>query len=78
MDKEDERALLVKRSQAIWAEYVLCRAGVPLTCQMLDPRNREYKSRHSHRSMPIPWTKNGVGARSFVDHAVDWINRLTG
>ena len=54
MDTEDERALLVKRSQAIWAEYVLCRAGVPLTCPMLDPRNREYKSRHPHQSMPIP------------------------
>lgn len=32
-DKE-EIGLLVKESQAIWAEYLLCRAGVPLTCSL--------------------------------------------
>ncbi|MFO7634329.1 MAG: hypothetical protein R6W76_17400, partial [Caldilinea sp.] len=34
-----QRSFLVKRSQAVWAEYVLCRAGVPLLKPLLDPRN---------------------------------------
>ena len=35
MDDPAERAFLVKKSQAVWAEYVLCRAGVyrsPASC----------------------------------------------
>jgi hypothetical protein len=78
MDDPDERALLVKQSQAVWAEYILCRAGVPLTCALLDPRNRVYQQRHAPRSMPIPWTEKGIGPSSLIDHVVDWIDRLTG
>jgi hypothetical protein len=29
----------VRADQAEWAEYLLCRAGVPLTCPLLDPAN---------------------------------------
>ena len=29
----------VRADQAEWAEYLLCRAGVPLTCDLLDPAN---------------------------------------
>ena len=29
----------VRANQAEWAEYLLCRAGVPLTCELLDPAN---------------------------------------
>jgi hypothetical protein len=29
----------VRADQAEWAEYLLCRAGVPLTCELLDPAN---------------------------------------
>lgn len=29
----------VRAAQAEWAEYLLCRAGVPLTCPLLDPAN---------------------------------------
>jgi len=28
----DTRSFIVKRKQAVWAEYLLCRAGVPLAC----------------------------------------------
>jgi hypothetical protein len=78
MDDPEERALLVKQSQAVWAEYLLCRAGVPLTCQLLDPRNDTYRHQHNQGTMPVPWTQNGIGANSFVDHIVDWIERLLG
>lgn len=74
---EEERAFLVKRSQAVWAEYILCRAGVPLTCELLDARNASYHLRHPENSMPDPWDANGIGPHSLVDHVVDWLNRLT-
>lgn len=72
----DERAFCVKRAQAIWAEYLLCRAGVPLTCELLDPRNAYYVQKHLHGSMPQPWTKSGIGPHTFIDYAVDWIRQL--
>jgi hypothetical protein len=73
-----ELAFLVKQAQAEWAEYVLCRAGVALTCQLLNPRNAEYRLRHEYQSMPRPWTKRGIGPHSFVDYVVDWLDRLVG
>jgi hypothetical protein len=42
----------VKRRQAVWAEYLLLRAGVPVVSPPIDPRNREYAERHSPRSEP--------------------------
>jgi len=78
MHNQDERAFLVKKSQAVWAEYVLCRAGAPLTCKLLDPRNAEYRERHPDGSLPIPWTGKGIGAHSFVDRVVDTVDRMLG
>ncbi|MCB0116341.1 MAG: hypothetical protein KDD84_19720 [Caldilineaceae bacterium] len=76
MDDPDELALHVKQSQAVWAEYVLCRAGVPLTCELLEPRNAEHAAQHD--SMPTPWSEKGVGAHTVIDHVVDWLDRFTG
>jgi len=75
---DEELALLVKQRQAIWAEYILCRAGVPLTSSLLDPRNEQYRLRHVPGAMPTPWTERGIGAHSFVDHVVDLLNRIIG
>jgi hypothetical protein len=75
---DEELALLVKQRQAVWAEYLLCRAGVPLTGNLLDPRNEQYRYRHAPQSMPTPWSKEGIGPHSFVDHVVDWLNRWLG
>lgn len=74
----DELAFFVKSKQAVWAEYLLCRAGVPLTGKYLDPRNEQYRQRHAPGSMPTPWSARGIGPHSFVDHVVDWLNRLLG
>jgi hypothetical protein len=76
MDDPAEHSFLVKETQAEWAEYLLCRAGVPLTGQLLDPRNETYRNQHAPGSMPKPWTANGIGAHSLVDHIVDWIEAL--
>lgn len=75
---DKELALLVKQSQAVWAEYILCRAGVPLTNQLLDPRNAGYRERHDPGTMPVPWDERGVGPHSLVDHVVDWMVRVFG
>jgi hypothetical protein len=73
-----ERSFLVKRSQAVWAEYILCRAGVPLLSPLLDPRNALYPDQHPDASMPVPWTEKGVPAISFVDHLGEWLAKLFG
>lgn len=73
-----QRSFLVKRSQAVWAEYVLCRAGVPLLSPLIDPRNREYPERHPEDSMPDPWTENGIGPISFVDYLGEWLAKFFG
>jgi hypothetical protein len=78
LDLQDELAFLVKRRQAVWAEYILCRAGVPLTCPLLDARNAVYRQQHAQDTMPAPWDKRGIGAHTFVDHVVDWLNRFLG
>jgi len=78
LDDAKELAFLVKQKQAIWAEYVLCRAGVPLTGELLDPRNEHYRQRHAPGAMPTPWSTRGIGPHSFVDHVVDWLNRVLG
>ena len=36
-----ELGFSVRRDQAEWAEYLLCRAGVPLTCELLNPEHDE-------------------------------------
>jgi hypothetical protein len=70
------RSLLVKQSQAAWAEYVLCRAGVPVAGELIDPRNARYAENHPDVSMPKPWKEKGVGPISFVDHLVDLLAKL--
>ncbi len=35
----DQLGFGVRRDQALWAEYLLCRAGVPLTSELLDEEN---------------------------------------
>jgi len=76
MNQPEERAFLVKQSQAVWAEYILCRAGVPLTCKLLDPSHADDRAHHPPGSMPKPWSKQGIGPHSFVDYVVDWLSRL--
>jgi hypothetical protein len=76
MTDREEMAVLVKRRQAVWAEYVLCRAGVPLTSALIDPRNARYVERYLPGTMPQPWQPNGLRAHSFVDHLVDALDAL--
>lgn len=73
MDTDGELSFLVKRSQAVWAEYILCHAGIPLTCELLDQRNAQYAQQRIAESMPKPWNPRGIGAHSIVDHIVNWL-----
>ena len=76
LESDTERSFLVKRRQAVWAEYLLCRAGVPLTSPLLDSRNEQYRRRHAPRSMPIPWTSEGSAPASFLDHVLELMDKL--
>lgn len=73
-----KRSFLVKQSQATWAEYVLCRAGVPLAYEPHDPRNAEYPNRHPEGSMPEPWTENGAPPASLLGHFADILAKFIG
>lgn len=42
----------VKRRQVKWAEYVLLRAGVPVTSLPAEPRNSEWAARHAGAVIP--------------------------
>jgi hypothetical protein len=48
-----ERTCLVPMKQAVWAEHLLMRSNVPLTCKLL-------RRNHTPGPMPKPW---GVGVR---------------
>jgi hypothetical protein len=76
MSNPEERAFLVKGSQAVWAEYLMCRAGVPLTGALLDPRNATYAVEHIQDDMPEPWDRGGIRPTSLVDKAIDWLARI--
>lgn len=75
---DDEVSFFVKLTQAEWAEYILCRARVPITCLLLNPHNATYADRNPHGAMPTPWTKSGIGPHTLIDHLIDWIDRLGG
>jgi hypothetical protein len=74
--EDNMRSFIVRERQAVWAEYVMCRAGVPLAGELLDPRNAEYPDRHPDSSMPDPWTRRGIPAISFIDHLGEFLARL--
>lgn len=48
----DELCFAVKRRQAVWAEYLLLRAGVPVTSPLVEPRNRFYTAGYPPGSEP--------------------------
>ena len=54
--KNEMYGILVRKSQVRWAEYVLLRAGAPLTSPLRDPSNRNVKP----GPMPTSWG-NPVG-----------------
>jgi hypothetical protein len=48
----DDLYFCVKRRQVKWAEYLLLRAGVPVTSALVEPRNRKYAERYAPGSEP--------------------------
>lgn len=61
-----ELAFSVRQDQAEWAEYLLCRARVPLTCELLDPDNE------------ILLNGGEKPRRSFLERLVNALARFTG
>lgn len=60
----DELYFCVKRRQVKWAEYLLLRAGVPVTSALVEPRNRRYAARYAPGSEP---TRRRLRARPEPD-----------
>lgn len=74
-DDPETFAFAVRRGQAKWAEYVLCRAGLHVLSPLVDPENRR---RTRRAGMPKPWQREGIGAVGIVDRIVDWLAGLAG
>jgi len=53
----DDLYFCVKLRQVKWAEYLLLRAGVPVTSTLVEPRNREYTQGYAPGSEPLSRTK---------------------
>ena len=70
-----KRSFLVRQSQAVWAEYLLCRMGVPLESKILDRRNLEYPAQHDS-TMPVPWSSQSGRPISFVDKLLELMARF--
>ena len=49
----DNLAFSVKRRQVKWAEYLLLRAGVPVTSALNEPANRRYTEHYAPGSEPL-------------------------
>lgn len=73
---QNEYGFQVKASQSIWAEYLLCRSGVPLSCPLLDPRNAKYRDLHEENTMPVPWQAKGIGASTFIGQIMDFMDSI--
>lgn len=76
-----EIGFLVKQSQAKFAEYLLCRRGVPITCDLIDPSNRRYYDDNKlgrRKSMPNPWQADGKKSSGIIDLIVDGIASVIG
>ena len=72
-------AFQVRESQADWAEYLLCRAGVPLTSPLRNPAHARWLERSGRtRTMPTPWTEQGIGPSTFVARVVQVLWTLLG
>ena len=48
----DDFYFCVKQRQVKWAEYLLLRAGVPVTSALVDPRNLQYAQKYAPGSEP--------------------------
>lgn len=71
MSNPNEIGFLVRHRQAAWAEYLMLRAGVPLTCPVLDRRNILYSQAHTDGSMPTPWNERGTRPRGLIDNLLE-------
>jgi hypothetical protein len=65
----DELYFCVKRRQIRWAEYLLLRAGVPVTSVLVEPHNAKYAERYPPGSEP-PSRKTQSGT------ILDWFDQL--
>lgn len=66
---EDSYGVLIRGSQAIWAEYLLMAGGFALNSRLLDPKHRDIQ----REAMPPTWGKPAKPAG-----VTGWLYRLVG
>lgn len=67
------RWFYVKWRQAMWAEYLLVQAGIPLTSPLLDPRHAGVQ----RKGLPPAWS-DGMAARGLADTMHDVMDKTVG
>lgn len=68
----DHYGIRVPASQAVWAEYILVRAGVALSSPLLNPRHARIKPQ-AERTLPPAWGKPVSPLRNGVMGIVVWL-----
>jgi hypothetical protein len=66
-----------KGKQANWAEYLIRRKGIPLSCAPVNPRNDEYAKKYSPGSEPPGWRdkpRRHRGKQSWLDSLAAWLS----
>jgi hypothetical protein len=63
----DELYFCVKRRQVKWAEYLLLRAGVPVTSVLNEPRNAEWAASYPPGSEPPNSKTRPAGISDLID-----------
>ena len=63
----DELYFCVKRRQVQWAEYLLLRAGVPVTSVLNEPRNAEWEASYPPGSEPPNSKTRPAGISDLID-----------
>ncbi len=63
----------VKGRQAVWAEYLLLRRGIPLAGPLCDPNNLRYAQQHAPGDQPPAWADRKPAHRSAADKLLDWL-----
>lgn len=63
----------VKGRQAVWAEYLLLRRGIPLAGRLCDPNNLLYAQQHAPGDQPPAWADRKADRKSAADKLLDWL-----
>lgn len=68
----------VEKKQAVWAEYILFRSGVPVISETVDERNEQHRATDLRGNRSIPPGGGGGIKKDFTTKLIDFLTPLVG